>query len=215
MEHVIRNANIDDADAIGAVVVRAWQAAYRGIMPDDYLDELRAEQRAAMWHRVLADLGPDRCVHVLTVGDELVGFASYGPELADVSDGETGQLYAINLDPDHWGRGLGRALLTDEVAGVLLMSATTLPCCGSPPGTSVPADCMSPRAGQPRVPQRDDEILGVIVNEVRYRKRLNALSRSQGLGGSWSSSSNVDGEDLLVRSTVPSLRRPTPISTVQ
>jgi hypothetical protein len=31
--------------------------------------------------------------------------------LADVSDGETGELYAINLDPDHWGRGLGRALL--------------------------------------------------------------------------------------------------------
>jgi hypothetical protein len=60
VEHVIRNASIDDADAIGAVVVRAWQAAYRGIMPDDYLDGLRAEQRAAMWQRVLADLGPDR-----------------------------------------------------------------------------------------------------------------------------------------------------------
>jgi GNAT superfamily N-acetyltransferase len=151
VEHVIRNASIDDADAIGAVVVRAWQAAYRGIMPDDYLDGLRAEQRAAMWQRVLADLGPDRWVRVLTVGDELVGFASCGPELADVSDGETGQLYAINLDPDHWGRGLGRALLA-EVTRVLLMSATTLPCCGSPPGTSGPADWMSPRGGQPRVP---------------------------------------------------------------
>jgi hypothetical protein len=90
VEHVIRNASIDDADAIGAVVVRAWQAAYRGIMPDAFLDGLRAEQRAAMWQRVLADLGPDRWVRVLTVGDELVGFTSCGPESADVSDGETG-----------------------------------------------------------------------------------------------------------------------------
>lgn len=152
MEHVIRNASIDDADAIGAVVVRAWQAAYRGIMPDDYLDGLRAEQRAAMWQRVLADLGPDRWVRVLTVGDELVGFASCGPELADVSDGETGELYAINLDPDHWA-GVSAGPCWPKSPGVLLMSATTLPCCGSPPGTSGPADCMSPRGGQPRVPR--------------------------------------------------------------
>ena len=108
VEHVIRNASI----------VRAWQAAYRGIMPDDYLDGHRAEQRAAMWQRVLADLGPDRWVQVLIVGEELVGFASCGPELADVSDGETGELYAINLDPDHWGRGLGRVLLAEVTRGL-------------------------------------------------------------------------------------------------
>jgi hypothetical protein len=102
-------------------------------MPDDYLDGLRAEQRAAMWQRVLADLGPDRGVRVLTVWDELVGFASCGAELADVSDGETGELYAINLDPDHWGR-VSAGPCWPKSPGVLLMSATTPPCCGSPLG---------------------------------------------------------------------------------
>ena len=38
--------------------------------------------------------------------------------MADVSDGETGELYAINLDPDHWGRGLGRALLAEVTRGL-------------------------------------------------------------------------------------------------
>ena len=37
---VIRLAQLGDAERIGAIQVRAWQAAYRGVMPDTYLDEL-------------------------------------------------------------------------------------------------------------------------------------------------------------------------------
>ena len=173
MEHVIRNASIDDADAIGAVVVRAWQAAYRGIMPDDYLDGLRAEQRAATWQRVLADLGPDRWVQVLKVGDELVGFASYGPELADVSDGETGELYAINLDPDHWGRGLGRALLAEVTRGLADVGYHTAVLWVAT-GNERARRLYESEGWTAEGPARDAEILGVIVNEVRYRKRLDA-----------------------------------------
>lgn len=39
---------------MGSVRVRAWQAAYRGQMPDGYLDGLRAEDRAEGWARGLA-----------------------------------------------------------------------------------------------------------------------------------------------------------------
>jgi len=51
----VRHATVDDAPALGRVHVRAWQAAYRGQMPDDYLEGLRAEERAAGWER-----GPSR-----------------------------------------------------------------------------------------------------------------------------------------------------------
>ena len=34
----IRTANTDDAAAIAEVHVRSWQAAYRGVFPDDVLD---------------------------------------------------------------------------------------------------------------------------------------------------------------------------------
>ena len=173
MEHAIRNASIDDADAIGAVVVRAWQTAYRGIMPDDYLDELRAEQRAAMWQRDLADLGPDRWVRVLTVGDELVGFASSGPELTDVGDGETGELYAINLDPDRWGKGLGRALLaevTQDLAEVGYRTVVLWVATGNERARRL----YEFEGWTTEGPPRDAEILGVTVNEVRYRKQLDA-----------------------------------------
>jgi hypothetical protein len=49
----VRPAALPDAPAMGRAHVRAWQAAYRGHMPDDYLDGLRAEDRAAHWEGAL------------------------------------------------------------------------------------------------------------------------------------------------------------------
>ena len=41
----VRLATAADVPAMGRLHVRAWQAAYRGHVPDDYLDGLRAEVR--------------------------------------------------------------------------------------------------------------------------------------------------------------------------
>ena len=35
--------------AVAGVHVRSWQAAYRNILPDDYLNQLRPEDRAAVY----------------------------------------------------------------------------------------------------------------------------------------------------------------------
>jgi hypothetical protein len=50
----VRRATLADAPAMGRVHVRAWQAAYRGQMPDAYLDGLRPEDREAHWEGTLA-----------------------------------------------------------------------------------------------------------------------------------------------------------------
>ncbi|HWM18395.1 MAG TPA: hypothetical protein VNO51_01815, partial [Ilumatobacteraceae bacterium] len=58
----IRPAAVEDADAIGAVHVRSRLAAYRGVMPNEYLDGLRAQDRADGWLRHLTALRPDQKV---------------------------------------------------------------------------------------------------------------------------------------------------------
>ncbi|MET8994095.1 GNAT family N-acetyltransferase [Amycolatopsis sp. NPDC004169] len=100
---MIRPATVADADAIGEVHVRSWQAAYEGLIPADFLARLSASSRAAAWARRIGDGGP-----VLVVEEEgvVVGFAAFGPS----------QLYALYLLPEFWGRGLGRALHDRVVA---------------------------------------------------------------------------------------------------
>jgi hypothetical protein len=53
MTVAVRRATTADAPAMGRAHVRAWRAAYRGHMPDDYLDGLRAEDRASHWEATL------------------------------------------------------------------------------------------------------------------------------------------------------------------
>ena len=51
----IRSARIEDAPQIAHVHVRSWQGAYRGLLPEAYLDSLDPVQRASTWTRRLAE----------------------------------------------------------------------------------------------------------------------------------------------------------------
>jgi ribosomal protein S18 acetylase RimI-like enzyme len=171
MDHAIRSARVDDADAMGEVVVRAWQAAYRGIMPDDYLDGLRAEDRAEWWRGAVASLPPERHIRVLTVGADVVGFAASGPEAAEDADGRTGELYAINLDPNHWRKGLGRALLGDVTRGLVdagYQSAVLWVAVGNERARSF----FESEGWTAEDVSRDADVLGVTVRVARHRKQL-------------------------------------------
>lgn len=112
---VVRPAAVDDADAIGAVHVRAWQAAYRGHMSDEHLDGLSIDQRRANWRAGLSAGADDRAVLVVEdpTDGHVCGFAVVGDARTDhgAAAPDDGELWAINLEPEAWGRGLGGVLL--------------------------------------------------------------------------------------------------------
>ncbi|MGW4211553.1 N-acetyltransferase family protein [Lentzea sp. NPDC004789] len=107
----IRPAVLPDAAAVASVHVRSWQSAYRGVIPDEVLDNLSVDGRTAMWERLI----PDGGVWVALVDDVVVGFASAGPSRDDDAPFE---LYSIYFLPSAWGSGLAeslaRAALGDE-----------------------------------------------------------------------------------------------------
>src|SRR5690242_10658505 len=103
---MVRRATPDDARAIAAVHVGTWQVAYRGQVPDEFLDGLDVERRVAAYAEfgVLTDDG--RPVWIAQRDDEIVGFANAGPS----NDEEgVGEVYAIYVAPAHWDTGAGRA----------------------------------------------------------------------------------------------------------
>ena len=50
----LRRARPEDAVALARVHVKSWQAAYRGLLPLDYLERLDMSQRRDGWKRILA-----------------------------------------------------------------------------------------------------------------------------------------------------------------
>jgi len=53
---LLRPAEPADAMGVARVHVRSWQAAYRGLLPDAYLDGLRAEDRAQRYRFASEDV---------------------------------------------------------------------------------------------------------------------------------------------------------------
>jgi GNAT superfamily N-acetyltransferase len=106
-----RRATEDDASAIASINVRAWQAAFRGLVDQAYLDSLVAEDRAVQWSQWMRDR--PETVHIWVVEEQrrVVGYASVGPSRDEDADPSTGELYAIYLEPSLVGTGRGRELL--------------------------------------------------------------------------------------------------------
>lgn len=109
----IRDATPADARAIAEVHVRSWQAAYRGELPDDYLDGLSVDERETQWTGWLAE--PEELAGVLVAEDEggrVIGFASVGPSRDEDAGPQTGEVRTIYLRPEWFGRGVGRELFS-------------------------------------------------------------------------------------------------------
>lgn len=105
----IRDADPSDADACAAVHVASWQTAYRGMLPDEYLDALRPADRLDAWRRHLATPRARGCILVAEAEDGIVGFGGFvaHPTLGDA----WALLPQLYLAPDEIGRGTGAALV--------------------------------------------------------------------------------------------------------
>jgi len=123
----IRRATPADALAIATVHVRSWRAAYGGVLPQSYLDDLDAARLCAQWRQTLettawpvtgtlvvidaaAELSAGQAAGADTAA--ITGFAHFGPTRDEDDDPQSvGELQTLYLDPLVWRRGAGSLLL--------------------------------------------------------------------------------------------------------
>ncbi len=166
---LIRPAQPEDALAVAQVHVRSWQAAYRSLLPDEYLDQLRPEDRAA--HYDFSHSDPQKPYTQVTESDgAILGFATTAPA-RDADYAGLGELLALYVAPESWEQSIGQHLaaaarqrFTDEgFAGAVLWVLEG----------NARADRFYRRDGWlPDGAQKRDEIWGITVSEIRYRRAL-------------------------------------------
>lgn len=107
---LVRRATPIDADSIATIEVTSWQAAYRGLMPDAFLNELSIAEKTIEWHQNLSKHEALGAKRVLLALDEphVLGFVRVGV-IADTSD--VGLIYVLYVLPAYWGAGVGTALM--------------------------------------------------------------------------------------------------------
>jgi RimJ/RimL family protein N-acetyltransferase len=165
--NTVRRAVVEDADAIGRAHVTAWQAAYRGQMPDDLLDRLDPVARAAQW-RERIETGEAVPLVVEDEGGEVVGVAHVGPDRQQPARGE---LWMINLAPEAWGKGLGRALL-EGATGELRVLGYDEAVLWVLDGNTRARRFYEAAGWHADGTAKREDVGGVAVTEVRYRRAL-------------------------------------------
>lgn len=105
---LIEPATLADARRVAEVHVQAWQAAYVGIVPDDYLATLSVDQRERMWREAIEKQLPE--LLVARVDGEAAGWISFDASRDKDAVSGTGEVWALYVDPAHWSMGMGRAL---------------------------------------------------------------------------------------------------------
>jgi GNAT superfamily N-acetyltransferase len=166
---LIRPAHVGDELDIAKVHVRSWQAAYRGLIPDGYLDGLTAEDRAARYDLASAD--PQKPSTLVAVDDgRIVGFASIMPA-RDVDLAGQGELCALYVDPDVWGKGIGLALVSAARTRLVEMGFGQASLWVLAGNTRAEQFYRKDGWGADGV-RRTEIIWGLTVEELRYRRKL-------------------------------------------
>lgn len=168
----VRHMTRADCDRVSEIRVRGRQSAYRGLMPQPYLDGPSIAEDAARRRAFFGRAGADtvNLVAEYPAGD-VVGWACHGP----CRDGERhtadAELYALYVDAGRLGEGIGRALLRESVrrcaaAGHPRMLLWVL-------RGNAPARRFYERAGFRADGARQTfDVNGVAVPEVRYGRGL-------------------------------------------
>jgi ribosomal protein S18 acetylase RimI-like enzyme len=111
---MIRRATLSDARQIAEVHVRSWQAAYHGLLPDDFLKNLSIDRREEQWQQGVQSL--EQVVLVYEQKSKVVAFCSFAPSRDDDMDktkvAELSTIYALE---SVWSQGIGQALWDEAI----------------------------------------------------------------------------------------------------
>jgi 2-(1,2-epoxy-1,2-dihydrophenyl)acetyl-CoA isomerase len=110
----IRPATIDDTAAIAPFHLACWQNAYSGLVPQDFIESLRRQDRTQRWRERLE--APHDETHVAVAVETVVGLATVGP-INDRSPLPPVELRSLYVHADQYGTGLAQHLVEAALTG--------------------------------------------------------------------------------------------------
>ena len=112
----VRPAVDSDADPVAAVHSSSSHAAYEGVVPAGQ-PSLPIEKRRAFWRDAIEYGEP--LVQVALEGSRVIAFVGFDRSRDPKSKPTTGEIWALYVEPSHWGRGAGLALWDAAREGLL------------------------------------------------------------------------------------------------
>ena len=107
---MIRKAVLDDAKFIAKIIIKSWQTAYRGIIDDNYLDNLSYEKIEKVWEKNIENQNDNDKIFVYEENSKIQGVIRFGlPQ--DKSDNKyNAEIHVLYVEPTLKRKGIGSKL---------------------------------------------------------------------------------------------------------
>lgn len=104
----VRRAVAEDVPAISEIFALSWKTAYRGMVPQQYLDELKLD----FWNKKFTEpiLSQHLYADLVCADGVPVGCVAYG-KARDEKYSDWGEIIAIYVRPDQFRKGYGNRLI--------------------------------------------------------------------------------------------------------
>ncbi len=112
----VRAAQASDALQVAEVHANSSHAAYEGLV-QGAPKSLPLEQRRAFWRDAIEYGEP--LLQVAEDAGRVIGFAGFDRSRDPKSKSTTGEIWALYVEPQHWGKGAGLALWDATREGLL------------------------------------------------------------------------------------------------
>jgi len=111
MEITIRKALPEDAHDYAMCHISCWQSAYKGIVPDDFLQGMWAskEERVEKYRKAFAEPGDSEYFCVM-YAERMIGFF-FMSKSRDEDKSHAGEVVAIYLLEEFWDKSYGRKIM--------------------------------------------------------------------------------------------------------
>ena len=124
MEFIIRKAKEEDAKEIAYVNAYTWLTTYKGLMPDELLEE-RVKTIDDRVPKIINAIKTKDNFYVALDGNKVVGIMSYGKSRnQDYID--SGEIKSIYILKDYQGLGLGKSLFMTGIKELLNMGFNSM-----------------------------------------------------------------------------------------
>jgi GNAT superfamily N-acetyltransferase len=162
---MIREAELDDVQAIAKIHVDTWHTTYKGIIPESYLAKLSYQQRENAWRNILeSTTNNSQFVCVAENAGEIIGFVNGGQERSGDRIYK-GELYAIYILEPYQRQGIGSQLtlfVMDKLSQMGFESMLVWVLADNP------ACQFYENIGGQKVYEKQIERGGVLLNEIAY-----------------------------------------------
>lgn len=121
MKHIIRKMTKEDCKDITHVITIAWNETYRGIVPDDILDNMYLNEKERTQKACDRFNENDNHQFVLEVDSKIVGYMNVGL-VDDKNYPNCGEIHAIYIINGYKGYGYGKEMIEVGIKELKVMN---------------------------------------------------------------------------------------------